>query len=154
MLSLEIFAISQSGYVLFDREYEDGYRGSNEVLGFGPIPGSSSRSTYETGGKVIYDVTYSVDKNGMRVGPNRNASDCILFFGGSFAYGEGVEGNETSAWIVGDTLEMGSLNFGYHGYGPHQMLMNIQSGRVQEVTHCQPIGAVYIMISHHLQRWL
>ena len=43
-------------------------------------------------------------------------------------------------------------NFGFHGYGPHQMLAALTGGRVQDTVDCQPTHVVYQAIVPHVER--
>lgn len=45
-------------------------------------------------GSVIYDVGYSIDRNGLRV-TAEGKPPAVWFFGDSFTFGEGVEDDET-----------------------------------------------------------
>ncbi len=78
----------------------------------------------------------------------------MLFFGCSFTFGEGLQDDQTLPYQVG--LRSGghyrTLNFGFHGYGPHQMLAEIEQGIVRRVVDCQPAYAIYQAIPHHVAR--
>ena len=102
--------------------------------------------------QVIYDVTYTIDDNGLRRGPDIDSAECVLFFGGSYAFGEGVDDNQTIPWLAGKELNIRTVNYGFHGYGPHQMLANIQQGRVGRTSDCKPIAAIYVLIDDHIFR--
>ena len=76
---------------------------------------------------------YTIGPNGLRVSPPyEEVADvpCALFFGGSFTFGTGVEDDEALPYVAG-ILSEGKYrvyNFGYRGYGPHQMLAALESG--------------------------
>ena len=79
------------------------------------------------GGETLYAVVYSVDKRGLRVEPPLapgHGDRCVLFFGCSYTFGEGVNDAETLPYRTGVLAEgrLRMINFGLHGYGPHQML--------------------------------
>jgi len=110
-----------------------GYSTPHEVLGYGAP--KSYETTYRrySDDTLVYDVTYSTDEHGLRVPPrigDPNEAHCVLFFGGSFTFGEGLENEEAMPYRVG-LLGQGRLrvyNFAYHGYGPHQMLAALELG--------------------------
>jgi len=129
----------------------------DDTLGVRPNPGvrSTARATWH--GEQIYDVVYTVDDSGLRVSPpaaTNAPQDCVLFFGGSFTFGEGLEDDETMPYRVG--VRAGGRfrvrNFGFSGYGPHQMLAAIQSGFVEHAAHCRPRFAIYQAVYHHVVR--
>lgn len=117
----------------------------------------TSRGVYHYDGELVYDVGYTSDRYGMRVGPpvgDAPSSRCVLIFGCSFVFGVGVDDRDTIGHRV--EVESGgdyrSLNFGSPGTGPHHMLDAIESGFVQSVADCEPEHAVYIAIADHINR--
>jgi len=107
-------------------------------------------------GVLLFDVMYTYDASGLRTSPllSGGAEAGLLFFGGSFTLGEGVEDYENlphaTAEIAGDRFCV--HNFGFHGYGPHQMLAALQHGHVEAKVRCRPKIAVYLYISDHRNR--
>jgi hypothetical protein len=125
----------------------------------GYIPGANYRVTARrvADGKVIYDVTYTVDANGFRIvppHPDDPPESCVLLFGDSFTFGEGVQDDETfAADIVRQSGgKVAAVNLGESGWGPHQLLAGLQSGRFQKDVTCKPTDAVYLMIPDHVGR--
>jgi hypothetical protein len=106
------------------------------------------------GEEPIYDVTYSTDSRGLRVSPEPAApgGPCVLFFGGSVTFGEGVEDAETMPARVAAKSGLRVLNFGVSGYGPHQMLAGLESGRVTEIVDCEPGYVIYQGLNDHVAR--
>jgi hypothetical protein len=107
--------------------------------------------------EAVYDVVYNIDINGLRNVPssNNDSSDCLLFFGGSFTFGEGLNDDETLPYFVGNELDgkYKILNFGFHGYGTHQMLAAIEAGTIRRLTKsCSNIVAIYSAIPNHIAR--
>jgi hypothetical protein len=43
-------------------------------------------------------------------------------------------------------------NFGFHGYGPHQMLSAIEHGVVERIVDCDPEAAIYQTFPFHVAR--
>ncbi len=106
---------------------------------------------------VTFDVTYTIDANGLRVAPPYREDDSAgtaLFFGGSYTFGSGLEDIETLPYQVGALSGGGyrTFNFGVDGYSPAQMLAAIESGMVHRVVDTTPQYAFYIAIPHHVWR--
>ena len=124
-------------------------------LGTVPAPGVRVRSSRELDGEVLYDVEYTIDENGLRAVPGSgDTGPAVLFFGGSFTFGEGVEDDESlpaslASWLRDDTR---ILNAGFHGYGPHQMLRSLETHRLDALV---PEGVEYVVyqgIGGHVMR--
>lgn len=148
-------------YLLLNEEppsvrYSEGYYTEDAVLGTSPSKGHEGHATRSAHGKQIYDVTYTIDSNGLRIAPPVNAgpAGCILFFGDSFTFGEGIKDTETLPYQVG--IESGgryrTYNFGFHGYGPHHMLAAIEHGLVGHDVECRPDVAIYSALADHALR--
>jgi hypothetical protein len=129
------------------------------VLGNVLIPNSSRRAWKSHDGRMVFDVTYTIDQNGLRVAPpcSEPCNESALFFGDSFTYGEGVNDHETLPYQFG-MRSLGKLrvyNFAIHGHGPQLMLAQIESGRVRSVAPEKPAVAVYQAIyPEHVHRLL
>jgi hypothetical protein len=133
----------------------------DEELGWAPRPGvvANQRTFYQ--GDLLYDVTYTIGANGLRVSsPDGDAAPqqrCIPFFGCSFTFGQGLEDDQTLPFQV-DLRSDGrhrTFNFGVMGYGAHQMLSALQHGLVDEAMRCDPTEVshvVYQAISDHVRR--
>lgn len=137
--------------------YSDGYRVRDDVLGTAPVRGVQAHSTKTERGVRLYDVTYTIDVKGLRAAPpvkNGESPSCILFFGCSFTFGEGLQDTETLPFQVGihSGGQYRTFNFGFHGYGPHQMLAAIEHGLVRRVVDCRPEYAIYQALPHHVVR--
>jgi hypothetical protein len=128
---------------------------SDEILGY--VPRKDSRLTARKlyGDTVLYDVAYSIDSDGLRVSPPHNETEltgCIVFFGDSSTFGEGVEDDQPFAYQVGLKTkgQYAIYNFAYSGYGPHQMLANLLAGRVSNIVRCNPTRFIYFAISEDI----
>jgi hypothetical protein len=137
--------------------YSKGYRLTDEVVGFGPAKGIKAHSKRMFGSDVLYDVTYTIDDNGLRISPpwkTDGSASSVLFFGCSFTFGEGLQDDETLPYQVGYQSggEYRILNFAFHGYGPQQMLSMIEHGRVQRIVEKTPRYAFYVAIPDHVSR--
>lgn len=127
---------------------------ADETLGWALPADRSWPSAKYFGDELVYRVTYTTDSHGLRKsGPVRGPGDrCVLFFGGSVTFGEGVGDTETMPFRVGAQSGFHVLNFGVGGYGPHQMLAALESGRVRQVVDCDARFAIYQGINDHVAR--
>lgn len=111
----------------------------------------------QTGGeRVIYEVLYEVDEYGRRVTPVDNPAgrtNFILFFGGSFTFGDGVAGHQTLPAQVGRLAPAYMpYNYGVPGYGTQQVMARLQIIEPErEVPEAQGM-AVYSFICPHIDR--
>ncbi|MBZ5705514.1 MAG: hypothetical protein LAN63_09175 [Acidobacteriia bacterium] len=134
-----------------------GYYVLDDVLGTVPARPTQAHATEFDRGKLIYDVTYTIGSNGLRIAPPPNASGLagsILFFGCSFTFGEGVQDDETMPYQVGiqSSGRYQIYNFAFHGYGPEHMLAAIESGKVHQVVETPPRYAIYQVLPDHVAR--
>jgi|APTNR8051073442_1049403.scaffolds.fasta_scaffold00732_12 hypothetical protein len=106
------------------------------------------------GSDVIYEATYTTDTHGLRIatGDTEGSDPCVLFFGGSYTFGTGVNDGETMPAQVAEISGNRVINFGVPGYGPHQMLAALETGFVDDVVDCTPSHAVYQGLNDHMAR--
>jgi hypothetical protein len=133
-------------------EYKNhGYMAANDILGYAP-PGDrkfTSKKFYQN--QLLYDVTYTIGKDGLRITPpaeSHSDNECVIFFGGSYTFGEGVDDRSAMPYIVGTLQSYKVYNFGFHGYGPHQMLSAIENGMID----CKPELVIYQVLTTHIAR--
>jgi len=134
-----------------------GYFVEDEVLGTVPAKNFQAHATKKVGNHVYYDVTYSIGADGLRVAPSWQTADLagtVLFFGDSFMYGEGLQDTETLPYQVGAQSggRYRTLNFGFHGYGPNQMLAELEHGIVQRIATTNPQYAIDVAIPAQVWR--
>ncbi|MGA8151698.1 MAG: hypothetical protein WB952_12160 [Terriglobales bacterium] len=134
-----------------------GYFLEDDILGTVPAKNFQAHATKRVGDHVYYDVTYSVGRDGLRVAPPWKPADLagtVLFFGDSFAYGEGLQDTETLPYQVG--VQSGgryrTFNFAFHGYGPNHMLAALEHGVVQRIADTNPQYAIYVAIPAQVWR--
>lgn len=128
---------------------------NEDLLGYVPRPNSRTRHRLTTNGRSSFDVVYTVDDQSLRVvvPPGSPASDTIVFCGCSFTFGEGVEDDESLPWqVAARRPDLRVLNFGFSGYGPHQMLANLESERIGQICGKAPRAVIYQMIPDHVRR--
>jgi len=102
-------------------------------VGFIPRANAQMTARAEVEGRTIYDVVYTTGPDHFRVVPQATETPdaCVLLFGDSFTFGDGVGDDETyAAQIVKQSgRRVAAQNFAVSGWGPHQFLAGLQSGR-------------------------
>jgi len=129
----------------------------DNVLGWVPVKEKVVHWKRYYKDELLFDVTYEIDEHGLRVSnaePSTNSSECVLFFGGSFTFGAGVNDSETMPYIVSSisSTRLRTYNFGYSAYGAHQMLSALEHGIVKDIIDCTPKYAIYQGLISHLRR--
>jgi hypothetical protein len=127
------------------------------LLGYMPPPDRQFQMRGYFEDRPVLDFSYSIDENGLRVSspdPRIEPDRCILFFGGSTPFGEGVPDDETVPYLIVATHrgKYSVYNFGYFYYGGHQMLATIEANRLKEIIECEPAYAIYFGYVAHVQR--
>ena len=127
------------------------------VLQYVPPPGRQFTMKTYFEDRFVFEFPYSIDSNGLRMSspdPTVLPEQCILFFGGSTPFGEGVLDSETVPYLVAEAKHprYGVYNFGYYYYGGHQMAASLETGMVSEVIDCQPRYAIYFGFVAHAAR--
>lgn len=140
--------------------YPIGYFGSPhaDILGYGPAPGFHGVSALTEAGRTIYRAEYTYDSLGFRIMPAVDGGKRlpqIAFFGCSFTLGEGVQDRQTAPWLLAERAgsAVAIHNFGFHGYGPHQMLSELEHGLVRRALPAgPPVLGIYQAIGDHVRR--
>jgi hypothetical protein len=137
--------------------YENGFFVQDPVLGFAPNEARHVAARLMNNDEVIYDVMYSKDEAGRRITPDRGdkADTAVLVFGCSFSYGKGLDDHENFAWQLAEMLgeKYQVINLALPGYGSHQMLALIESGRLDAlVGRYKHNYAVFMTIPDHVLR--
>jgi hypothetical protein len=134
----------------------DGFTHRDDLLGYAPFPNARVTAKKLYGDSVIYDVVYTTDRHGLRITapPAADARECLVFFGDSITFGEGVQDTEDFPYLVSKRLagRFATYNFAFSGYGPHQMLAILQSGRIAKIADCTPRHFFYLCIPDHAAR--
>ena len=131
------------------------WRGNETDIG--SLPGPNTTTAFEEflDGRLIAHVTYRFDANGLREipAPVQKGTHKVVFFGCSFMFGHGVEDDQTLPYYfvqeAKGTFE--GFNFAGDGWGPHQMLREIETGFIRRVAG-NPELAIYEAIPDHLRR--
>jgi len=154
------------GYLVYEKAKADGVRlegtitegftDPDDLLGYAPRRNArvTAREYYRN--SLIYDVVYTIGPNGLRVTPPAPGvpKGCVVFFGDSITFGEGVNDEESFPYRVGlrTAGEYAIYNFAFSGYGPHQMLANLQARREEKITDCRLTHFIYFCIPEHVER--
>jgi hypothetical protein len=132
---------------------EPGYFTADHELGYGPVPNVRRTARKMFGSQVIFDATYTIDSSGSRITVGNPDGPAWVFMGCSFTFGEGVNDDETLPWQVSVGLHDSAhvVNLGFHGYGAHQMLRQLETNRLHGVT--RPVKhVIYQAINEHVRR--
>ena len=123
----------------------------HDQLGWAPQPGTVITQKLSFGGDVIFDAAYTIGPNGLRISsPATDGHDpppkCVLFFGDSFTFGQGLADHETLPYRVHEqsAQRYRTYNFGVNGYGAHQMLAALQHGIVEDTVQCEPTQVSHV----------
>ncbi len=135
---------------------DEGFFQFSETMGYKPPPECQATAIHKVNGTLVYKATYTIDEYSRRVTPTDPGSmqdRFILFFGGSFTFGEGVAGTETLPFFCAQFApRYRPYNYGFLGYGPQQMLEHLKKESItDEVTEDSGI-AVYTFIDSHIKR--
>ena len=130
-----------------------------DPLGFRPRPGTVAIDRKKYRNAVVYDVRYTIDDRGLRIGPPTapETRGCVLFFGDSFLFGIGVKDEETTAYQLG-LITAGQYqvyNFAFTAYGPHQLLSQLRSGVIRRIAACprgKPVYVVHELLAKNVSR--
>ncbi|MDH3689553.1 MAG: hypothetical protein OEU36_08760 [Gammaproteobacteria bacterium] len=149
---------SQQNTSRFSKGYSQPLRKNGGDLGYQIYPARAVRSWKTVGNEKLYDVIYTINEDGYRQTPgftgDEEAEAPIVFYGGSMAFGEGVNDDETLPYYL--AAETGwrrpILNLGFSGYGPHQMLRSIELGNPRNFGYDSVAVAVYEGIPDHARR--
>jgi hypothetical protein len=138
-------------------KYSPALHESDDKLGYRAIKESNVNVKKTFQGEPVYDVVYTIESNGLRVAQRdikNHSQECIVFFGGSLTFGEGVNDDETMPFRVGMKIDnkYRIYNFGVIGYGPHQMLAAIEFGLVEKVLKCLPKYFIFQTSPGHIKR--
>ena len=115
---------------------------TEQVPGFGPrpLPGSYTSKKLTISDEVIYDVVYNIGPDGYRL-DGASASPRVYVYGGSFAFGEGLDDDETLSAVLEAEHGVPAKSIAVQGYGLHQALYNIQNGITPEA------GGVHVLLT-------
>ncbi len=154
----ELILLHQNRVADSTRHYEGGPPVRHDWLGMAARPSTVIHAWQTAGDKLVFDVRYTNDSFGLRLAPPapaEHSKGTVLFFGCSYAYGEGLNDDATLPHQVGVASDTSYriLNFGGGGYGPNQMLSALEHGLVERVVGRDSVRyAVYVAIPDHVLR--
>ena len=130
---------------------------NDRVLGYRPAPREVEiLAVRSTPLSVVYAVTYTMLPSGWRVTPQQaHATNAIVFMGGSFTFGEGLNDAQSFPYKVGQMLgdDYQVFNFGFSGYGTHQMLAMVENGYLDAIAQkYDQLHVFYLTIPAHRSR--
>lgn len=120
----------------------------DERLGWRHIPGAEGRQREVPD----FDVRYHIDEFGNRRTPGAPApgAPALIFLGGSFTFGHGVEDDETYPALLQQRWpELRIVNAATNGWGTVQALLSLEEQLEREP---EVAGVVYAFISVHVVR--
>jgi len=124
-------------------------------LGYEPNPGRFSVQKHQ-GNHLAYSQQYTITPQRIRETPlPKLAEGCnVVFFGGSFTFGEGVSDHETMPYFFAKegAGKFNVYNLGFHGYGPHQMLRVLETERLKTIVDGPVHLVIYQGIQSHVDR--
>jgi hypothetical protein len=133
-----------------------GWTIADPFLGYKLPPNAQITHTKERGDKRLYQATYTTDAYHRRITPMNHREqrrNFLLFFGCSFTFGLGVNDDETMLFYVAQyASHYRPYNYGVSGYGPHNMLAQLQHiDFTKEIQEHHGI-AIYTFIDSHINR--
>lgn len=162
------FGILEGYFVVFGSEFNRiNIKGDNsaeysmpdDLLGSVPIKNISKSVSRYYKDDLLYSVKYTIDDKGMRISTPSNEVNfkdqkCVIFFGGSFTFGHGVNDDQSLPYLISKLSDgkFETFNLAFNGYGPHQMLAILENSLEKEAIDCVPQYAIYTGIINHVRR--
>ncbi len=129
---------------------------ADDDLGYVLEPNSVHDSVKRlTNGTIVYNATYSIDEHGRRILdiPYVDYREHLLLFGGSVAFGEGLDDEDTFHYLLSENLlGYNIFNYAVSGYGPSHMLTLLESGDLKDEVFSDEGIAIYVLIPAHINR--
>lgn len=153
-VSAALDRVGSGGIKLTGTYTQPGYFVEGGELGYAPAPGARVHARKTVGEHLVYDVTYTISPQGVRVTRGNPSGRTWLFMGCSLMFGEGLNDDQTLPALFSAELGYRDMvvNFGFHGYGPHQMLRALETDRPRSVINGLVAGVVYEGIWDHAWR--
>lgn len=156
LLSEVVFGLLEQGK---DRRVVVCHKGlteRHELLGVRLARDKAVKAVTYVDGEPAFEVTCTLDSWRRRATPVRDREQrdrFIAFFGGSFAFGQGVNDDETLPYYVGEGApRYMPYNYGAPAQGPQHMLLRIQEPALKEGIPVAQGIAVYVYIPDHVNR--
>jgi hypothetical protein len=123
--------------------------------GFDAVPNVVTNVTSSLNGQLAYDVTYTIDAKGARVTPfGAPGARPIVIAGDSYNFGEGLNDDQTLGFHLQKASQDGvrALNLARPGYGPHQVLRQMELALPAEHGLKSFDWIIVSMIDDHIER--
>ncbi len=125
-------------------------------LGYVPRPNTIAEAEKSQGERIIYRVRYSTDEHGFRLTHSSadQRADTVVFVGCSVTFGDGINDQDTLperfSALKGGQYRV--VNAGFSGYGTHQVLRELETGRFDGNLGTGKRLFIYTAIAEHLPR--
>jgi hypothetical protein len=148
-LGLSVIETATAWFDGFAVSYKDkGSWGRKGDLGWSPIrPGAIHEKKVASDGRVIFDVTNTIDENLNRKVDSATRGPTVAFFGDSFLFGAGLNDADTLPQIFADLTDrrFRVLNLAVTAYGPQQFLRALETDVHGDLLKRDP--RVFIMLT-------
>ncbi|MCF6285115.1 MAG: hypothetical protein L3K26_07990, partial [Candidatus Hydrogenedentes bacterium] len=130
----------------------------DRVLGYAPKPNISAGARLIVDNTIVFDYSYKTDALRRRIVPSQlddgsSREKALLIFGGSYAFGEGVNDEDALPNQLALRMPDAQLyNYAFSGYGPGQMLARLESYNLREEVSERQVAAVYLFMPNHVRR--
>lgn len=134
-----------------------GFFCKDQVLGYRPCENIKASARKTVDGQPVYDVVYTIE-NGRRSTPNTNPhhQEFVLFLGGSFAFGTGLEDHQTLPYHYNEfaSRRYAIRNYGFPGYGMHQVMAIVENRIIKDssLARAERVQVYYLFIPDHIRR--
>jgi len=158
LAEIVLYQLNELNHIVRESNPAKSMNVKDEALGYAPAYGTSIREVMRLDdGTELYSVNYTIDEIGRRqttclIDDSLIKRD-VLFFGGSFTFGMGVEDDETLPYYYGKYGEgCRCFNYGFPGYGPQQVLEWLKRDDVINNVDGEETIFIYTFIDVHLWR--
>jgi hypothetical protein len=126
----------------------------HDLLGTIPRPNTVVQHRLTHRRETICNVVYTINSTGHRVvSPPPATGPTLVLLGCSYTFGFGLADEDTlEARLQSCRPDLKIYNLAAGGYGTHQMLANLESGRVEQICAEAPRYVLYQMIPDHVRR--
>lgn len=136
--------------------WEPGATVRDSVLGSALIKDSVFSHAYIVNDSLIYKQYYRTDEFGRRITPevwrDSTKDDFLMVTGCSFAFGYGLDENETLPYFLDSISGLKAYNYGVSGHGTQQTLALLESRNLKEEIPESNGVLIHLFIDHHMVR--
>ena len=129
------------------------YESNNAFVSWPVANTSCNHVKHFKNGSIIFNVTYELDEYRRRVNIKKSGKKHLVFFGGSFVFGEPHPAKESFPYFLIEKLKnYQPYTYAYRGYGPQNMLYQLENWNLQEQIPQRSGNAIYFFIDDHFCR--